>query len=145
MMLKTLLNSCESLFPTCEANMTIIDSWKKKKNRRRGDSVWVYGWSALIAVPAHHYDNDGFSILIRMPPDLERGSFQVWNMNFWNFYKGHTGGFEVLLHSKHWSGGDRTDRHSFLIVAERLTSPEYRKFLDFRDKISKKSKISTKF
>ena len=112
-------------YPTCEAEITIIDSWKKLKSRKNREA-YVYGWSALIKVPAVHYDKDGFSILIRLPAELERGSFQVWNMNFWNFYRGHNDGFEVLLHSKHWTAGDTTDIHSFLIVAERLSTPELR-------------------
>lgn len=113
-------------FPTCDASIQIIDSWKKRMHRRSKNERWVYGWSALITVPAKHYDNDGFSILLRLPKELERGSFQVWNMNFWNFYRGHHGGFDVLLHQKHWIDNDTTDKHSFLIVAERLSTPELR-------------------
>ena len=59
---------------------------------------------------------------------MERGSFQVWNMNFWNFYEGPNGEFDVLLHSKYWNKRDTTDPYSFLIVAERLSSPEFRKY-----------------
>ena len=48
-------------------------------------------------------------------------------MNFWNFYRGHHGGFDVLLHQKHYIHNDTTDKYSFLIVAERLSTPEFRK------------------
>ena len=69
--------SLRCLAPTCEATFELIDAWKKKKRRQRGDSIWVYGWAAKISVPAEHYDEDGFSILLRMAPDTPKGSFQV--------------------------------------------------------------------
>ena len=43
---------------------------------------FIFGWSALVEVPAKHYDNDGFSILLRLPKELERGSFQVKNWTY---------------------------------------------------------------
>ena len=123
-------------FPSCDAHIEIIDSWKKRLNRRSKNERWVYGWSAMVTVPAKHYDGNGFSILLRLPKELERGSFQVWNMNFWNFYRGHHGGFDVLLHQKHWIDGDTTDKHSFLIVAERLSTAELRKLPFIHQKLS---------
>lgn len=80
--------SLRCLAPTCEATFELIDAWKKKKRRQRGDSIWVYGWAAKISVPAEHYDEDGFSILLRMAPDTQKGSFQVEINHFlrWGLY-----------------------------------------------------------
>ena len=114
---------CE--YPTCEAEISIVDAWKKSRTNKRGVTRTDYGWAALVSIPPQHYDLDGFSVLIRMPKDTARGSFQVWNAKFWNFYNGPNGEFNVLLHSKHWNN-DRMDPYSFLIVGERLSHPEMR-------------------
>ena len=68
-------------------------------------------------------------VSIKKKGNFSSSNIKVWNMNFWNFYRGHHGGFDVLLHQKHYLGGDTTDKHSFLIVAERLSTPEFRKLL----------------
>lgn len=117
---------CE--YPTCEAEIRIVDAWKKSRTNKNGITRTDYGWAAVVSIPPQHYDLDGFSVLIRMPKDTARGSFQVWNAKFWNFYNGPNGEFNILLHSKHWNS-DRLDPYSFLIVGERLSHPEMRKAL----------------
>lgn len=113
-------------YPTCEAEISIVDAWKRKKTNKNGVVRTDYGWAALVSIPPQHYDDDGFSVMIRMPKDTERGSFQVWNAKFWNFYNGPNGEFNILLHSKHWNN-DRMDPYSFLIIGERVSHPEMRK------------------
>merc|ERR1711911_382660 len=55
------------------------------------------------------------------PLNVFHGHFQLWNMNFWNFYNG---GYEVLIHSKYWNT-DRHDPNSVIFLAEELNSDEY--------------------
>ena len=81
--------------------MEIVDAWKigNGKNRPRR-----YGFVGKIKLPDDiDGSNDHFSVLIRFSKKVTHGHFQLWNMNFWNFYNG---GYEVLLHSKWWN----TDR-----------------------------------
>ena len=64
--------------------------------------------------------------MLRLPRAVENGSFQVWNMVFWSFYRVHDG-FEILLHNKGWTARDTTDKFSFNIVGGRLAEPDFRK------------------
>jgi hypothetical protein len=55
-----------------------------------------YGFVGLIKIPQSVIDSkQAFSVLIRFSPKVNHGHFQLWNMNFWNFYNG---GYEVLIH-----------------------------------------------
>ena len=84
---------------TCEAGarLEIVDAWKIGDGKRRPIR---YGFGGKIKIPE---DAGEFSILIRFSKKVTHGHFQLWNMNFWNFYNG---GYEVLIHSKYWN----TDR-----------------------------------
>jgi len=102
---------------TCEegARLEIVDAWKIGNGKNRPTR---YGFAGKIKIPE---DAGEFSILIRFSKKVTHGHFQLWNMNFWNFYNG---GYEVLIHSKWWNT-DRHDPDSVLFLAEELNSDEY--------------------
>ena len=66
-----------------------------------------------------------FSVLIRFSRKVTSGNFQLWNMKFWNFYKG---GYEVLIHSKDWKT-DNHDKYSVAFLAEGLNVLDYPELL----------------
>jgi len=108
--------------------LEIVDAWKigNGKNRPRR-----YGFIGKIKLPDDiDGSKDHFSVLIRFSKKVTHGHFQLWNMNFWNFYNG---GYEVLIHSKQWRS-DRQDQQSIAFVAEELNSDEYPELLFWRGK-----------
>jgi hypothetical protein len=106
-------------YPTCDAHMTVVDAWKRSTNSKKNPYSW--GWSIVISSPKAHYDNDGFSVLVRLPTEIQKGSFQVWNAKFHNFYEDDKGYF-VLIHSKKTTEHDLHDQYSFNLVAERTST-----------------------
>ena len=85
----------------CEARLEIVDAWKTGNGKNKPKR---WGFVGKIKIPKEVIDNNKhFSVLIRFSKKVTHGHFQLWNMNFWNFYNG---GYEVLIHSKHW----KTDR-----------------------------------
>lgn len=109
--------------PNCDAKLGIVDAWKIGNGKSRPVR---YGFIGLIKVPEAVIDNnEEFSVLIRFSKRITHGSFQLWNMKFWNFYNG---GYEVLIHSKYWNT-DRHDPYSVGFVAEDLNADEYPELL----------------
>ena len=69
--------------PRCDMiSAEFVDAWKNKRNQR----MWKYGWALEIDIPSSEYDQDGWSIVVRTKSNA-RGSFQVWNANFFGFYE----------------------------------------------------------
>merc|ERR1712003_381049 len=103
----------------CEARLEIVDAWKTGNGKNKPKR---WGFVGKIKIPKEVIDNNKhFSVLIRFSKKVTHGHFQLWNMNFWNFYNG---GYEVLIHSKYWNT-DRHDPNSVLFLAEELNSDEY--------------------
>jgi len=112
----------------CKARLEIVDAWKMGNGVNRPKR---WGFVGKIKLPAEVVDgNRHFSVLIRFSKKVRHGHFQLWNMNFWNFYNG---GYEVLIHSKHWKS-DRHDKYSVAFVAEELDSDEYPELLFWYDR-----------
>jgi len=106
--------------PICDVVDTLVlDAWKHKD----GDK-FRYGFALKIAIPESYWGTDGWSVLLRFnDANVNSGSFQIWNANFFNFFRKESG-LEVLIHQKFWTAYDLHDRHSFVIVAERLLSAD---------------------
>ena len=62
---------------------------------------------------------------------MERGSFQVYNLQVVNFFTGEEGGYDLLLRPKTDSSilrrGGEIKVNQFQIVADRLPSHNFRK------------------
>lgn len=115
----------------CKVRLEIVDAWKKGNGKNRPKR---WGFVGKIKVPKEVIDSGRhFSVLIRFSKKVTHGHFQLWNMNFWNFYNG---GYEVLIHSKYWKT-DRHDKYSVAFVAEELNSDEYPELLFWFDRQTK--------
>merc|ERR1712046_376470 len=87
-----------------------------------GGNRFRYGFVMRVDIPEEYWGNSGWSVLLRFNgAHVNSGSFQLWNANFLNFFRKDSG-LEVLIHQKYWTAFDLHDRHSFVIVAERLLS-----------------------
>jgi len=119
---------CSNPVDTCEesARLQIVDQWKIGNGQSRPVR---YGFVGLIKIPQSVIDSkQQFSVLIRFSPKVNHGHFQLWNMNFWNFYNG---GYEVLIHSKTWNT-DLHDKTSIAFVAEGLNVNDIPELLFWR-------------
>jgi len=105
----------------CETSIEIIDAWTRVIDKRT--KTKRYGLAAKISVSATLLSKargQGYSILLRFPKELTKASFQVWNINFFNFYNGGT---EVLLHSKYFNqdnSGFDPESNSFILIADNM-------------------------
>ena len=107
----------------CHVRLEVVDAWKIGNGKSKPVR---WGFVGKIKVPEEVIDSGRhFSVLIRFSKAITHGHFQLWNMNFWNFYNG---GYEVLIHSKWWNT-DRHDKYSVAFVAEELNSDEYPELL----------------
>jgi hypothetical protein len=103
--------------------LEIVDAWKMGNGKNKPVR---YGFVGKIKLPKEWIDKKkAFSVMVRFSKKVTHGHFQLWNMNFWNFYNG---GYEVLLHSKWWNT-DRHDKYSVAFTAEDLNSDEYPELL----------------
>lgn len=112
----TLHNGC--LAPVCDAaRMEIFDAWKEKNGQK-----FRYGFALRVHVPQEYWSTQGWTVLLRFnSANVNSGSFQLWNANFFNFFRKESG-LEVLIHQKFWTEYDLYDKKSFAIVAENLVS-----------------------
>ena len=73
--------------PRCDIiHGEFVDAWKSKRNQK----MFKYGWALEITIPETEYDNNGWSVVVRVKSNI-RGSFQVWNANFFGFYENSPG------------------------------------------------------
>ena len=87
-----------------------------------------YGFALRIAIPEEYWNAKGWSVLLRFNgANVNSGSFQLWNANFFNFFR-HTNALEILIHEKHYLGNDLDDSHSFLLVVDKLSISDLRKY-----------------
>jgi len=126
---------CE--IPTCEANLEIINAWESnvpRINKRAaglyGEFKHTFGFSAIISIPEDDvFGKNGFTLLLRFPTAVERGSFQVYNLQVVNFFTGEEGGYDLLLRPKTDSSilrrGGEIKVNQFQIVADRLPSHNF--------------------
>lgn len=106
----------------CQAEIEILDAWTRTVDRRTNTKR--YGLAARVSVTSELLSKSkgrGYSVLLRFPQTLTKASYQVWNINFFNFYKGGT---EVLLHSKWWISPDNEgfdpQSNSFIIIVDNM-------------------------
>lgn len=132
----TVRNGCEvPLY--CEAEVQVLDAWTKKNANNKktyGVAIKVNLSSVLMSKSI----GKGYSVLVRFPKTMTRASFQVWNINFFNFYEGGT---EVLLHSKWWTDntGFDPETNSFVLVAENMDVPAHPNVLSWSGRQMKHS------
>ena len=87
-----------------------------------------YGFAFNVAIPEEYWNKEGWSVLVRFNGvDVNSGSFQIWNANFFNFFR-KSNAFEILIHQKHFTGNDLADKHAFLLVVDKMTMSDLRKF-----------------
>ena len=99
--------------------MEIVDAWKIGNGK---DRAIRYGFIGKIKIPEAIVDSgEPFSVLIRFSRIVTHGHFLLWNMTFFNFYNG---GYEVLLHSKHWKT-DTYDKYSIGFITEEMNVQEF--------------------
>lgn len=104
----------------CEASVEVMDAWTRKdqnsKRIRHGVAIRVTVSETVISKSSGR----GYSILVRFPETVTKASFQVWNMNFFNFYQRGT---EILFHSKWWNPNTTNfdpELNSFVLVADNM-------------------------
>lgn len=123
----------------CEAGLEILDAWTRVD---KGSGKKRYGIAAKINLSPVLYSKSrgkGYSVLLRFPKELTRASFQVWNVNFFNFYNGGT---EVLLHSKYWTPNNQgfdPESASFIIIADNMDIKAHPTVLSFAGRVSQHS------
>jgi len=84
-----------------------------------------------IHIPEQYWGASGWSLIIRFNgAHMQSGSFQLWNANFFNIYR-KANGLEIHIHQKYYTANDLDDRHSFLLVSERLSLGDLRKHIIF--------------
>ena len=87
-----------------------------------------YGFALNVAIPKEYWNKQGWSVLVRFNGiNVNSGSFQIWNANFFNFFR-KSNALEILIHQKHFIGNDITDAHAFLLVVDKMTMSDLRKF-----------------
>ena len=90
-----------------------------------------YGFALNVAIPEEYWNDLGWSVIVRFKGvDVNSGSFQLWNANFFNFFR-KKNEFEILIHQKHFIGNDLADKHSFLLIVDKMTMSDLRKFFNF--------------
>merc|ERR1712050_150773 len=106
--------------PECDvAQLEVNDAWKTKVGKK-----FRYGFALAINIPREYWGSKGWSVLLRFnSARVNNGNFQLWNANFFNFFRKKSG-MEVLIHQKYWTKNDLHDEHSFMIIAERLASSD---------------------
>ena len=83
-----------------------------------------YGFALKVEIPEKYWNDQGWSVLVRFKGGSV-GSFQLWNANFFNFYR-KSNEFEILIHQKYFTGNDLADKHSFLLIVDRMTMSDLR-------------------
>lgn len=94
-----------------------------KKFQKR---LWKYGWALKVELPVDEYDSDGWTVVIRYKSTV-RGSFQVWNANFFGFYENSPGVYDVMIQQKFWTKTDLAGENSFVLLGDHLEHGEIRK------------------
>ena len=86
-----------------------------------------YGFALKVAIPEQYWNHDGWSVLVRFNGvNVNSGTFQIWNANFYNFFR-KSNVFEILIHQKHFTGNDLADKHSFLLIVDKMTLSDLRR------------------
>jgi hypothetical protein len=118
--------------PSCDVDYEVIDAWAKN-NPHNVNSPYKFGFALSIKVSAEHWNRAGWSLMLRWNR-VKNASFQIWNANFFNFYR-HNNRMDVMIHSRpsnaYW---DRFAVHEFIFIADRLPTNSLPEFYFFEGK-----------